>query len=236
MFTGKITNLEDIVTVALLLAVPINLFSIAVLSAAIYYRRHHRPDLMLAYIALNVGVFTASALMMGQEVGMAVAFGLFGVLSILRLRSEEINHREVGYFFVALALGLVNGIGSSVPLLMLGLNVLLLATMFVADHPRVGRRMERRILTLDTVHHDDASLRADLHQRLGGEILRADVSMVDYVRDTMRVDVRFRLPRAQETGSPMSAPPATAQEHPVSRPLAAPSPAYGHTQPLEQYR
>ncbi|QVQ51722.1 DUF4956 domain-containing protein [Spiractinospora alimapuensis] len=223
-------------TVALLLAVPINLFSIAVLSAAIYYRRHHRPDLMLAYIALNVGVFTASALMMSQQVGMAVAFGLFGVLSILRLRSEEINHREVGYFFVALALGLVNGIGSSMPLLMLGLNLLLLATMFVADHPRVGRRMERRLLMLDTVHHDDASLRADLRQRLGGEILRVDVSMVDYVRDTMRVDVRFRVPRPQATGTVPAAPSATAQEQSEARPLAAPSPAYGHTQPLERFR
>ena len=38
---------------------------------------------------------------------MGVGFGLFAVLSIVRLRSEPFSNRELAYFFVALVLALV---------------------------------------------------------------------------------------------------------------------------------
>jgi len=42
------------------------------------------------------------------------------------------------------------------------------------------------------VHSDDAALVADLERRLGGRVLHHVVNEVDYVRDTMVVDVRYR--------------------------------------------
>lgn len=176
----------------LFLALPVNLFAIALLAGAIYFRRHHRTDLMVALIAVNVGVFTVSALMVAQRVELAVAFGLFGVLSILRLRSEQLNQREVGYYFIALALGLTNGVGSSMPVVMVCLDALLLVTMLVADHPRVGRGVQRRTLVLDRIFPDAVSLRAALAERVHGDVLRSEVTLVDHVRETMEVDVRFR--------------------------------------------
>ena len=47
-------------------------------------------------------------------------------------------------------------------------------------------------VTLDVVHTDDAALVADLERRLGGQVLRHQVKDIDYVRDIMVVDVRFR--------------------------------------------
>ncbi len=183
-------------SVMILLALPVNLMAIAVLAYAIYFRRHRRADLMFAFVALNVGVFAISALMFNQQVELAMAFGLFAVLSIIRLRSDEISQREVGYYFVSLALGLVNGIGAGTPIASIPLTALLLVTMYVADHPRLAAGVERRTLLLDTVHGTDEELRADLQRRLNGQVLRVKVSDVDYVRETMAVDVRYRrLPR-----------------------------------------
>ncbi|RNL85873.1 DUF4956 domain-containing protein [Halostreptopolyspora alba] len=179
-------------SVMIVLALPVNLVAISVLAYAIYYRRHRRADLMFAFVALNVGVFAISALMFNRQVELAMAFGLFAVLSIIRLRSDEISQREVGYYFVSLALGLVNGIGAGAPLASIPLTLLLLATMFVADHPRLAVGVERRTLVLDTVHGTDEELRADLRRRLNCRVLRATVSHVDYVRETMTVDVRYR--------------------------------------------
>ncbi|QSB05182.1 DUF4956 domain-containing protein [Natronoglycomyces albus] len=178
--------------ILLALALPINLFSIAVLAYAIYFRRHRRADLMFAYIALNVGVFTVSAIMLTQNINLGVAFGLFGVLAIIRLRSDSISQREIGYYFIAIALGLVNGIGSSFPVAMILLNLLLLTVMFVADHALVSGGVERRVLVLDFIINEKEGLRADLEQRLDAEVLRLEVDRVDYVRDTMSVDVRYR--------------------------------------------
>ncbi|HEU5128351.1 MAG TPA: DUF4956 domain-containing protein [Glycomyces sp.] len=193
-------------SLALALALPIDLFAITVLACAVYYRRHRRTDLALAYVALNVGVFAVSALMLSQQVSLGLAFGLFGVLSILRLRSDQISQRDVGYYFTALALGLINGIGATKPVAMISLSVLLVATMYIADHPRLANRSRHRVVVLDTVHRDESALQADLEYRLGARVSRFDVVDTDYVRETMTVDVRYR---------PLPAPVAVPEERTV---------------------
>lgn len=174
-----------------------DLVAIAVLAQLIYYRRHRRRDMRLAYVAVNVGVFTVVTLLLSQRADLAIGFGLFGVLSIIRLRSGALTQEEVGYYFVALALGLVNGLATRDAPLALALDAVLLAVMYAADHPRLPDRARHRLVTLDVIHRDDAALRADLEGRLGGIVLRQSVAEVDYVRDVMVVDVRYRVADAR---------------------------------------
>ncbi|MFI6576848.1 DUF4956 domain-containing protein [Nocardiopsis sp. NPDC050513] len=175
-------------------ALAVDLTAITLLAHVLYFRRHGRRDLLLAYVALNTGIFGIVAMLTQREVGLAVGFGLFGVLSILRLRSDTISQGEIGYYFTAIALGLVNAVAAASPWMLLGLNALLLAVMFVVDSPRLLPRDERRVVTLDVVHEDPVALRQDLEARLRGRVRRIDVTEVDYVRDLMVVDVRFRAP------------------------------------------
>ncbi|WP_150237052.1 DUF4956 domain-containing protein [Nocardiopsis quinghaiensis] len=182
-------------------ALAVNTTAVTVLSYVLYFRRHGRRDLLLAYVALNTGIFAVVSMLTAREVGLAVGFGLFGVLSILRLRSDLISQGEIGYYFTAIALGLVNAVAVQTPWVLLGLNALLLTGLYAADHPRLLARHERRLLTLDVVHEDPVALRQDLEARLRARVKRAEVTQVDYVRDLMVVDVRFQVPRA------VSAPP-----------------------------
>lgn len=177
-------------------ALAVNSTAITVLSYVIYFRRHGRRDLLLAYVALNTGIFAVVSMLTNQEVGLAVGFGLFGVLSILRLRSDLISQGEIGYYFTAIALGLVNAVAAPMPWVLLGLNVLLLTGLYTADHPRLLSRHERRVLTLDVVHEDPVALRQDLEARLRARVKKVEVTSVDYVRDLMVVDVRFQVPRS----------------------------------------
>ncbi|GAB3999813.1 hypothetical protein GCM10029992_29690 [Glycomyces albus] len=72
------------------------------------------------------------------------------------------------------------------------MSALLVLVMYVADHPRLARRAEQRLVVLDTVHRGEEALRADLEARLGMPVLRAVVLDTDYVRETMTVEVRYR--------------------------------------------
>jgi len=166
---------------------------VAVLLAfGLYARRHHRRDLACAYLALNVGVCAAVALLLAVPAASALGFGLFGVLSIIRLRSDSITQQEVAYYFVALVLGLVNGIPTADWRLVLLFDVVLLGVLYVADHPARAGGPVRRTLVLDTVHPDERALVADIEARLHGTVIRHQVSEVDYVREVTVVDVRFR--------------------------------------------
>ncbi|MBB6121670.1 DUF4956 domain-containing protein [Nocardiopsis algeriensis] len=172
-------------------ALSVDLTAIMILSYAIYFRRHGRRDLLLAYISLNTGIFAVVSVLGNQQVGMAVGFGLFGVLAILRLRSDLISQGEIGYYFTSITLGLINAVASS-PWMLLGMNALMLGVLYAADHPLLLSRHGRRMLTLDVVHEDPVSLRQDLSARLHGQVTRVDVMEIDYVRDLMVVDVRFQ--------------------------------------------
>ncbi|MBF8191897.1 DUF4956 domain-containing protein [Nonomuraea sp. K274] len=174
-----------------------DLAAIIVLAYGLYYRRHHRRDLLFAYVALNVGIFAVVSLLLVQRVDIAVGFGLFGVLSIIRLRSSEITQQEIAYYFVAIVLGLVNGIASGFPLTALLLDGVLLGVMFIADHPSLLGRTRHQVVTLDVVHSDPDLLRVDLESRLRARVLHCVVTQIDYVRDVTVVDVRYAAPKSR---------------------------------------
>ena len=111
----------------------IDLVAIFVMTYVLYFRRHWRADLLLSYVALNVGIFVTMSLLTKVRVDIAVGFGLFAILSIIRLRSSAVTQQEVAYYFLALVLGLVNGMGVPDLGLVVGMNLVLLLTMLAVD-------------------------------------------------------------------------------------------------------
>ncbi|GHE72752.1 DUF4956 domain-containing protein [Streptomyces longispororuber] len=172
----------------------LDLAAVALLTFAVFYPRHRRRELVPAYLALNVALFSVvAALSEAKGGGLALGFGLFGVLSIVRLRSDAVRHQEVAYYFTTLVLGLLCGLpGLSLPMAA-GLAAVLLLVMYVADHPRLYAHDRRAVVTLDAVYREEDALRAELRHRLG-EPLGWTVHEVDYVRDLMVLEVRFRQP------------------------------------------
>ena len=50
------------------------------LVVAAYFRRHQRRDLVLAYVALNIGVLAVTMMLSSAPVGAGLGLGLFGIL------------------------------------------------------------------------------------------------------------------------------------------------------------
>jgi hypothetical protein len=179
---------------SLLAGLASDLAAIALLAYAVYFRRYHRRDLLLAYVALNVGVLAVTILLAGAQAGIGLGLGLFGILSIIRLRSDQITQEEVAYYFVALALGLVNGLRPAPGWLAPATSAVLVAIMYAVDHPRLGGRTHRQLVTLDAAHPDRAELHRALQRLLAAEVRHVVVLELDLVRDVTVVDVRFRTP------------------------------------------
>ncbi|MEU1178926.1 DUF4956 domain-containing protein [Streptomyces sp. NPDC005820] len=173
------------------LLVATDLAAIAVLAFAVYFPRHHRRDLVTAFLGINVGVLAVAMTLSQAAVGIGLGMGLFGVLSIIRLRSYEIAQHEIAYYFAALAIGLLNGIPEETSALPLALTALLVGTLYVADHPRLFARHRTRSLRLDSAYTDEAALRAQLEVLLGGRVVNLSVKGVDLVNDTTQVEVRY---------------------------------------------
>jgi hypothetical protein len=193
------------------IAVVVDVSAICILAYAVYFRRHHRRDLLLAYIALNVGVLAVVGMLASATVGAGLGLGLFGILSIIRLRSDQITQEEVAYYFVALALGLVNGLRPTPGWVAPAGSVVLVAIMYAVDHPRLGARTHRQLVTLDAAYPDRAELHRALEQLLAAEVRHTVVLELDLVRDVTVADVRFR------TNQPRHSVPRPSQAHPLAR-------------------
>jgi hypothetical protein len=180
---------------SLLAALASDLAAIGLLAYVVYFRRYHRRDLLLAYVALNVGVLAVTVLLDGAQAGIGLGLGLFGILSIIRLRSDQITQEEVAYYFVALALGLVNGLRPAPGWLAPAVSGVLVAIMYAVDHPRLGGHTHRLLVTLDVAYPDRSELHRALQRLLAAEVRHVVVLEIDMVRDVTVVDVRFRASR-----------------------------------------
>ena len=191
-----------------LIFIAADLAAISILTFVLYLRRHRRRDLVVSYLGMNVGVLAVATALSGSAAGLGLGLGLFGVLSIIRLRSTELSQHEVAYYFSALALGLIAGLGIEPIWLTASLMGLILLVMFVGDHPRVLPAHRHQTVILDRALAEDGELYARLEEVLHGKVHSATIQELDLVNDKTIVDVRYAYtPRpAAVTYLPTAAP------------------------------
>ena len=203
----------------------LDVLSMLLLVGWLYRRRLAAPEMTLVFTALNIGLFAAVTSIGSGHFPTGIGFGLFGLLSLVRLRSAAFTLKDVAYTFVALVLALVNGLPDRDLLMVVLLDALLLVSLWVVDETR-SRTPATRLMrvTLDTAVTDlDAAL-TEVRRRVSVEALSVVVEDVDLVRETTRVAVRYAVPEA-----PYAWPDAeTADEEPSPRP-----PVFADVLPLD---
>ena len=219
-----------------------DLVALAFLVGALYIPRHGRRDLVAAYIGVNVGVLAVTLLLSTSDnVGAGLGLGLFGVLSIIHLRSSSLAQGEVAYFFAALALGLLGGIKSHLIIVAI-LMALILASLWVGDHPALMRRNRNQVVTLDRAISDENELITELEDLLGAHVRSVDLKSLDLVNDTTIVEVHYRLRPRSRAARPTQPPAAQLQQEETQQgphlvreaPPQAPVQAAAQVQPAGQ--
>ncbi len=167
--------------------------AVMVLALGLYFPRYRRRDMVLAIVSINVGVVAVALVLSRAEVTAGLGLGLFGVLSIIRLRSQELDQEEVAYYFSAIALGLLGGVRITPDWIGPALMASIVVVLFVVDHPRLFAATRHQTVTLDAAFTDEAALTARLEAMLVARVLKMKVKRVDLVNDTTVVDVRYRL-------------------------------------------
>jgi len=196
----------------------LDVLALLVLVGWLYRRRRSVPEMPLALTALNLGLFAAMTAISAGKFPAGVGFGLFGILSLVRLRSAAFTVRDVAYAFIALVIALSNGLPQRESWMIIGIDLFLLVAVLLVDDPASYQPTRTMKITLDRVYRDAAHLRTDLTARLGSDPLAVEIDEIDYVRETTRVSVRYAVEenargfipgqRDAEDSSPVLADPA----------------------------
>ncbi|GHE07373.1 DUF4956 domain-containing protein [Streptomyces alanosinicus] len=170
----------------------LDVVALLVLVGWLYRRRPSAPAMPLVLVTLNVGLFAAMNAISAGKFPAGVGFGLFGILSLVRLRSAAFTLRDVAYTFVTLVIALCTGLPQRDGWLVITVDTVVLVAVLLVDDPRTDQPPTRTVrLTMDRVYDDPSLIAQDVAFRFGRAPLSVEVDEVDYVRETTRVSARY---------------------------------------------
>jgi hypothetical protein len=170
----------------------VDLVALACVIWLLLHRRAGRSDMFSLLVVLNIGLFAVVQVITTTEFGIGAGFGLFAVLSIIRLRSALFVNLHLAFVFSCLALALVTGVPGVPVTLSAALAVLVVVATAAVVVGERSRPTNSCTVTLDMARGDDAGLVSELERRLGVRIVDVSLVDVDFVRDTTTVKVRHR--------------------------------------------
>jgi Domain of unknown function (DUF4956) len=174
----------------------IDIASMTLLIFGMYYRRYRDKELATSASLFNIFAFAVLTILSSVEFSVAAGFGLFAILALFSLRSEQISKTEITYFFGSIALAVICSVlGTSLALVGTITGFVLIAA-WVIDHPRMLKSASSAKLTLDRIDphvlSDYARMKADLSGRLGVEVMTFQIVELNYVSDLARINVFYR--------------------------------------------
>ena len=173
----------------------INAVAMATLIFGIYYRRHGDRTLATTAGMFNIFAFAVLGKLSSVDFGLGAGFGLFAILSLFNLRSEQIGRIEIAYFFGAIAIAVICSL-EGVPIgNILAISALTLVSVYVIDHPALLRGSRAIKVTLDRIDShllaDPETMKSVLTERLGVIVTSYEIESVNYVNELAVINLTY---------------------------------------------
>lgn len=167
----------------------------------IYYPVKQSKNYVFTFIAFNTAVYFVMSVLTSVELSVGVGFGLFGLFSLLRYRTDTMPTREMTYLFVIIALPVLNSIliTNEAWVSLLLANGAIMAVLFVLEqewgfHYELSQRITYERIELIKPENYELLL-GDLRERTGLNIKRCEVGRVNFLRDTAEVKIYYDDPQ-----------------------------------------
>ena len=174
----------------------IDVVAMVALVFGMYYRRYRDKELVTAAALFNVFAFAVLTILSNVQFSVAAGFGLFAILALFSLRSEQISKTEITYFFGSIAIAVICSVQGTTIAFVAAVVTLILIAAWIIDHPRILRSADGVKITLDKIDGHALSnpevMRAVLSARLGVEVMSYQITALDYINDMARINVFYR--------------------------------------------
>jgi hypothetical protein len=167
----------------------------------IYYPLTQNKNYVFTFLAFNSVIYFVLGLLTSAGLSVGVGFGLFAIFSVLRYRTDPMPIREMTYLFIIIALPVMNSILISGDSLMklLAANGVIMLLLYVLEkewgfHFEASKKITYEMIDLVTPANRDRLL-ADLRERTGLPVKRAEVGHIDFSRDTAEIKIYYDEPQ-----------------------------------------
>jgi hypothetical protein len=168
----------------------------------IYYPVTQEKKYVFTFLAFNTVIYFVLGLLTSSNLSVGVGFGLFAIFSVLRYRTDELPIREMTYLFIIIALPVMNSmlISNGDLTQLLAANGVVVTLLYLLEkgfgfHFEQSKKITYEKIELVTPANQ-AQLLADLRQRTGLPVKRAEVGRINFLNDTADIRIYFDEPDA----------------------------------------
>jgi hypothetical protein len=193
---GLILNSDTIWGILLRFGVAI--FFLTILVGFIYFRFSKKEKFLFMFFLIGITVFLVSSIMKRVDIGIGLAFGLFAIFGILRLRTRNFGVKDMAYMFTVIGISVINALGIIIfPFAgIIILNLLVIFTAFFLELFLMRNMFKKHTIIfedLDLLRPESrVKLLKELSERTGRDILRARIRKIDYKREVAELDIFFK--------------------------------------------
>jgi hypothetical protein len=132
------------------------------------------------------------------DIGLGLAFGLFAIFGILRLRTRNFSLKDMGYLFATIGLSVIDALGLVVlPILnVIIINAIIVGSAFVLEKFLTLNMFVKHSIVYDRLDllkpQNQQKLLKDISNKTGRTIRRLSIRKIDYKREVADVDIYFK--------------------------------------------
>jgi Domain of unknown function (DUF4956) len=191
-------NLNNPSFLSILVKFVLNLVFLFLLIKVVYYRYSKKEMFLFAFFLMGIMIFFIGAMLNAVflEIGMAV--GLFAIFTILRLRTTNVNIKDMAYMFTTIGLSVINSLKMvGFPLLgVVIINFLVILSVYILEEFLVRNSSE----SYSIVYRNLEMLKSNKKQRLlrdisdltGKDVIKVKIRRVDYRSQVALLDIFYR--------------------------------------------
>lgn len=175
----------------------LNIIALALLVSLIYYPKHKNKDFIFTFVIFNIINFMICYLLGSAKIKIGFAFGLFAIFSIIRYRTILVSIKDMGYFFICVALGMLNSLASVKDdfVMLIICNAVILVLTFFLERLDFLKNENSKDILYDKINFIKPQMRAeligDLSERTGLPIHRVEIVSIDYLKDVASVKAYY---------------------------------------------
>ncbi len=174
----------------------INTVAMILLIFFMYYRRYRDRELATTASMFNIFAFAVLTVLSSVQFSIAAGFGLFAILALFSLRSEQIEKIEIAYFFGAIAIAVICSVQGTSLHFVMAISLFVLLGAWILDHPKMMKSASSAKLVLDKIDphvlSDPEAMRSQLAEQLGVEIMNFQITELNYVNDLALINVYYK--------------------------------------------
>ncbi|MBU8893568.1 MAG: DUF4956 domain-containing protein [Bacteroidales bacterium] len=177
----------------------INMVFLTIIIRFLYYRSTKKPEYIFTYYMIGLVVFFICFTLKKFELELGMALGLFAIFGIIRYRTEAVDTKEMTYLFIVIGVSVINALANKKMSYaeIFAANLIVIIAIYIIERvlfKNKERSLEMTYEKIENVHFENKELIiADLKLRLGINVTHFDIHSVDYLRDTARLTVFYKL-------------------------------------------